>query len=336
MAHNSPPANHPESRRGELSRRDLLRATALSTAGAALALPENLLAATKPKTAAKPKAAAGSKTGPNPRTAPPKRVARAATPPLVPTRPFGRSRIPVSTLGLGMMFDAVDNQLVLKRAHDVGVRYWDTADCYTGGRSEKGVGRYFKRFPAHRKDIFLVSKSDDRDPEGMDRLLTRTLRRTHAGHVDLYLLHAVHDIDELDDKVRRWAEKAKKQGRIKLFGFSSHDKDPKMLMAASKLSWIDGLLISFNHDLMKHKATMEAVQACHEAGIGLAAMKLFRTSKPSRKDPNDNKNIFRHIDAGFSDEQARLRGVLGDPRIATALVTMKSTAAIDRFAKAAR
>ena len=56
--------------------------------------------------------------------------------PRVPTRPFGKTGVDVSCLSLGGMFDLPSNQLVLKQALRWGVTYWDTADCYEGGKSE--------------------------------------------------------------------------------------------------------------------------------------------------------------------------------------------------------
>ena len=59
----------------------------------------------------------------------------------VSRRPFGRSGIMVSTLSLGGMFDLLNNQLVLAKAFDWGINYWDTAEGYGRGRSEDGIGR---------------------------------------------------------------------------------------------------------------------------------------------------------------------------------------------------
>ncbi|NJL60469.1 MAG: twin-arginine translocation signal domain-containing protein [Desulfobacteraceae bacterium] len=48
----------------------------------------------------------------------------------VSTRPFGKTGVNVSTLALGTMFDTGSNQLLLRQAIQMGVTYWDTADCY--------------------------------------------------------------------------------------------------------------------------------------------------------------------------------------------------------------
>ena len=95
----------------------------------------------------------------------------------VPTRPFGRSGIDVPILSLGGMFDIPSNQTMLKQAIRWGVTYWDTAHIYGGGRSEEGIGEYFKSYPQDRKKIFLVTKSTARSPKGMSSDLEVAITR---------------------------------------------------------------------------------------------------------------------------------------------------------------
>lgn len=76
----------------------------------------------------------------------------------IPRRPFGRSGITVSTLSMGGMFDIINNRLMLAKAMEWGLTYWDTAEAYGGGRSEEGIGRWFARNPDTRKQVFLVTK----------------------------------------------------------------------------------------------------------------------------------------------------------------------------------
>ena len=61
----------------------------------------------------------------------------------MPRRPFGRSGIMVSTLSLGGMFDILNNRLMIAKALDWGINYWDTAEGYGRGRSEEGIGRFY-------------------------------------------------------------------------------------------------------------------------------------------------------------------------------------------------
>jgi len=110
---------------------------------------------------------------------------------VVPRRPFGKTGVQVSCLALGGMFDIPSNQLLMRQALKWGVSYWDTADCYEGGKSEIGIGQFFGKYPEARKEVFLVTKSDARDPEGMTRLLHRSLDRMKTDYVDCYFIHGI-------------------------------------------------------------------------------------------------------------------------------------------------
>jgi len=70
---------------------------------------------------------------------------------VVPTRPFGKTGIRVPVLSFGGSLDASLNMLVLRQAVKWGVTYWDTAHGYMGGRSEKAMGKYLKKYPEDRK-----------------------------------------------------------------------------------------------------------------------------------------------------------------------------------------
>jgi len=234
---------------------------------------------------------------------------------LVPTRPFGKTGAQVSILGLGGMFDIPSNQLVLRQALKWGVTYWDTADCYEGGRSERGIGSFFAKYPEARNKVFLVSKSDSRDPSGMTRLLDRSLERMKTDYIDLYFVHGISGIDELNKSIKAWAQKAKAEGKIKFFGFSSHSNMEECMLEAAKLGWIEGIMMTYNYRIMQKTEMKEAVAACKEAGIGLTAMKTqggwsFGSSSAA-------KLVDTFIAKGFTDAQAKLKAVWTNPNIAS-------------------
>lgn len=235
----------------------------------------------------------------------------------VPQRPFGHTGVNVSILALGGMFDIPSNQLMLRRCLQTGVTYWDTADCYEGGRSEEGIGRFFASNPDARKDIFLVTKSDARDPAGMSRLLQRSLERMKTDYIDLYFIHGLRTAQELSEDVKAWAQRAKKEGRIRFFGFSTHANMAQNLLAAAKLGWIDGIMFSYNFRLMHDDEMKRAVDACSEAGVGLTAMKT-QGGGPIKPDDSARKTLAAHFLArGFTPEQAKLKAVWSNPQIAS-------------------
>ena len=234
----------------------------------------------------------------------------------VSKRPFGKSGIDVPILALGGMFDIPNNQTIMKQALDHGVAYWDTADCYEGGRSEKGIGKFFANHPEARKEIFLVSKSDAPDPAGLSSLLTRSMERMKTDTIDLYFVHGIGSIDELNDDTKAWAHRMKKEGKIKLFGFSTHKNMEVCLSGAAKLGWIDGIMFSYNFRLMKKDSMKAAVDACTAAGIGLTAMKTQGGGSLRIENEAEVNMAATLLDKGFSDAQAKLKAVWEDTRIA--------------------
>ncbi len=236
----------------------------------------------------------------------------------VPTRSFGNSGIQVSILSLGGMFDMISNQLMLRQALRWGVTYWDTADCYGGG-SEAGIGKYFRKYPQDRKKVFLVTKSDARDPKGIAELLNRSLARLNTDYIDLYFIHGISSIDELGDDTRRWAEKAKAAGKIRLFGFSTHSNMEELLLKASQLGYIDGIMMTYNFRNMHTPEMKRAVAACVKAGIGLTAMKTQAERSwrsLSKGDTAQEKLMTAWEKRGFTEHQAKLKAVWTNPHIA--------------------
>lgn len=235
----------------------------------------------------------------------------------MPTRPFGKTGADVSILSIGGMFDIGKNQLLMKQALDWGVTYWDTADCYNyGGPTEAGIGKFFASHPEARKQVFLATKSDKRDPAGMSELLRQSLSRLNTDHVDLYEIHGVGSIEELTPRMRSWAEQAKADGKIRFFGFSCHQNMEVCLKGAATLGWVDGIMFSYNYRFMDKRGMREAVEACHKAGIGLTAMKTQGGGQVHVDSERELRMAGRFMEKGFTQGQAKLKAIWDDPRIA--------------------
>lgn len=235
----------------------------------------------------------------------------------IPTRPFGKTGVNVSCLALGGMFDIQSNQLLLRQALKWGVTYWDTADCYEGGKGEVGFGQFFKKYPETRKDVFLVTKSDKRDPDGMTKLLNQSLQKLNTDYIDLYFIHGMSYMNEINNETRAWAEKAKKEGKIKFFGFSAHSNMEDCMLAASKLGWIDGVMVSYNFRIMRSDKMKAAVDACVKAGIGITAMKTQGGGSVGMGSEAELEMAGRFLKLGFTDKQARLKAIWENPHIAS-------------------
>jgi predicted aldo/keto reductase-like oxidoreductase len=253
----------------------------------------------------------------------------------VPTRVYGKTGAKVAILSLGGIFDITTNQIILKKALDWGVTYWDTADCYHNGNSEIGIGKYFEKFPEARKSVFLVTKSDKRDQAGMTELLNRSLERMKTDYIDLYFIHGLKNPDELSDEVKAWAEKAKKENKIKHFGFSTHRNMAEQLLHASKLGWIDGIMMTYNYDLLKDDKMQAAVDACHKAGIGLTAMKTQRGGAVKTDTDADIELGGKFLEKGFTPQQAKIKAIWQDERISAICSQMPNLAILQANVAAA-
>ena len=235
----------------------------------------------------------------------------------VPTRHFGKTGIEVPILGFGTSLHVTFSQLLLKQAVKWGVTYWDTAQTYMGGNSEKAIGKYFAKYPADRKKVFLVTKSHAWSADDRTRDLNASLERMQTDYIDLYFAHGVGSAAELDAPMQRWAQRAKAEGKIRYFGFSTHRNVEQCMLAAAGLGWIDGIMMRYNFRSMHSDQMIRAVAACAKAGIGLTAMKTQGGGQVKTDTPTELKLAGRFLRKGFTDAQAKLKAVWQNPQIAS-------------------
>lgn len=243
----------------------------------------------------------------------------------MPTRPFGKTGVNVPILGFGSSLPTALSQRLLRQAFKFGVTYWDTAHSYMGGNSEKAIGKYFSKFPQDRSKIFLVTKSHAWSIEDLTRQLNTSLERMQTDYIDLFFVHSIYNIDELDEDTRAWADKAKSAGKIRFFGFSTHSNMEACLEGAAELEWIDGVMMSYNFRLMHTDRMQRAVDACFEAGIGMTAMKTQGGGQVSSDSETELDMAGRFIQKGYTDAQARLKAVWDNPKIASICSEMPNT-----------
>ena len=206
----------------------------------------------------------------------------------------------------------------------LGVTCWDSSRNYIGGKSEKGIGKYFDKFPEDRKKTFLITKSGASRPDDLTEHIYKSLERMKTDYIDLFLIQAVSNVKkEMTKDIQAWAEKTKAMGKIRFFGFSAHKNMENCLVDAVQLGWIDGIMATYNYRLMHTDRMQKAVDACAEAGVGLIAMKTQATlisnlwSELGKETDAALKLNQQFIDKGFTTEQAKLKSVWENPAIAS-------------------
>ena len=243
------------------------------------------------------------------------RLAKSSNEPAgMPSRPLGRTGVRVPILGLGGSLDL--EQLILRQAAKWGVTYWDTASSYMGGNSESRIGKYLDKYPEDRKKLFIVTKSHAWTVSGLTRDLNKSLERMKTDYVDLFFVHSVRSVDEMDSNRKAWSERTKAAGKIRFFGFSTHSNMAECVLGAANLGWIDSIMMSYNFRLMHSDGMERAVDACAKAGIGLIAMKTQGGGSVSTSSETELELAGRFLQKGFTDAQAKLKAVWENPNIA--------------------
>ena len=201
----------------------------------------------------------------------------------MPTRNLGRTGQLVGLFSLGgqAALEKPDNEAVavpiIERALDLGVNYLDTSARYGGEPrwSEQYFGKVMKR---RRAEAFLATKTHARDRDGSLKLLETSLRLLQTDHVDLWQLHA---LDSMDDVQRATAPdgavqamlRAREQGLVRHLGISGHS-DPDVLMEAIRRFPFDTVLMAFNAADPHHLSFRKLLELAVEREMGIIGMKI--------------------------------------------------------------
>lgn len=239
----------------------------------------------------------------------------------VPTRPMGKSGLPVSILSFGGI-DWSTNQNLLKLGFDLGVTMWDTSDRYRDGKSELGIGEYFTKYPENRKKVFLSTKATEKsDPQQIRDALNQSLERMKTDYVDLYMLSMMQGVPT---GAKEMMEEFKKEGKVKLVGFSSHLGNDQVVAQSIALGWVDVLMITYNYILMQKAEIQKQIDDCAKAGIGLIAIKS-QGMRTEAQETTEALSATKHfMDKGYTLEQAKLKAVWSDERIASICSAIES------------
>ena len=236
----------------------------------------------------------------------------------LPRRQLGKEGPQVTMLCMGGMMAALSPDYI-DIAWSMGIRYFDTADCYMKGQSEKIFAQWLAKYPERRKEIFLVSKDHPHNgPEQLLEMIDKRLAACGTTYLDAFYIHGLGPREYGDaslnwpksDAFKKTAEALKKSGKVKMVGFSCHDAMlTDYLNAAAEGGFVDIIMLAFNPFYEKGGEFDKALDACHQAGIGLVAMKTMRTTKdvPKRLPEFDKLGLTTH--------QAVLQSAWSDPRI---------------------
>jgi len=207
---------------------------------------------------------------------------------VIPTTLLGSTgvHIPRMAIGLGSRWCAVSDEdkalEILTYAFDNGIYYWDTAWSYTSADkkiiSEERVGKILKE---RRKQVFISTKVQSREPDEAKRQIEESLKRLQTDHVDMLKIHSVQtdtpEAIEGERKIFEVISKMKEEGITRFIGFSGHQED-KALMRMVKNYDFDSMLFALNHWNVNNGWKREdVIPLANEKGMGIMLMKLIRS-----------------------------------------------------------
>lgn len=205
----------------------------------------------------------------------------------LPTRMLGNTGITVPILGFGcgsrwMAAEDDDEALgILEHAINNGLYYWDTAANYENDRisSEERIG---KLLPSRRKEVFMVTKVDQREADKAKASIERSLERLQTDYIDLLHVHSIASVEDAENlgkkgQVLKVLHDYKQQGIVRHIGFTGHASAAGMKRAA-ELYDFEVMMIALNHYVETTAQPFEeqVVPFAASKGMGVVAMKVIR------------------------------------------------------------
>jgi predicted aldo/keto reductase-like oxidoreductase len=205
-------------------------------------------------------------------------------------RTLGKTGLKVTSLSFGCM--TASDPSVLERAADIGIIHFDTARGYQSGNNERMVGAALK---GRRKQAIISSKSIGKTAKEALADLDTSLRELGTDYLDIWYLHNRSTPAEVTDDLLEAQRSAKKAGKIRFAGVSTHYNMDQMLAYLVKLGQTDVVLTTYNFAMRNvaldgqpaRVADMTAaIRTARKAGMGIVAMKTLAggLSRVSRGD----------------------------------------------------
>jgi len=203
---------------------------------------------------------------------------------------LGRSGLQVSRICLGCMsfgskkwrewvIEEEDSRPVIKKALELGINFFDTANMYSVGVSEEITGRALKDF-ARRDEVVLATKvyfpmNELPNQGGLSRkhifsALDASLKRLGTDYVDLYQIHR-WDYNTPIEETMEALNDLVKTGKVRYIGASSMFswQLAKAIYIAKNKGWSNFISMQNHYNLAYREEEREMLPLCREEGIGV-------------------------------------------------------------------
>lgn len=233
-------------------------------------------------------------------------------------RPLGNTGESLSVIGFGaVVFNNEGPDFAsetVAKAIDAGVNYFDMGPSYGKGEAEEKGG---PAISPYRNSIFLAEKTGCRTKDEAATELRQSLKRMQTDHFDLYQLHGVTSMEEVETIIGPGGAleafvEARERGLVRFLGFSAHS-DEAALALMDHFDF-DSILFPVNY-VCWHRGNFgpAVLEAAQRKGMGILALKtLAKQPWPEGQEHKWAKTWYSPVDT-YEEARAALRWTLSRP-----------------------
>jgi aryl-alcohol dehydrogenase-like predicted oxidoreductase len=204
---------------------------------------------------------------------------------------LGSSGLKVSPVCLGMMsfgdksrrkwfLSEEEAEPIVRRAVELGVNFFDTADMYSNGETEEITGRLLSRLFAHRDDYVLATKvyfpmGDGPNDRGLSRkhimaAVDGSLRRLGTDYIDLYQTHRWDDETPIEETLAAFDDLVR-VGKVRYLGVSTMPawQLSKVQYTAQLGGFTKFVSMQNYYNLLYREEEREMIPLCADQGMGV-------------------------------------------------------------------
>ncbi|MEE5994035.1 MAG: aldo/keto reductase [Oscillospiraceae bacterium] len=220
---------------------------------------------------------------------------------------LGNTDIEVSKLCVGCMSFGVpsedfhqwtlgyeESSAMVKKALDLGINFFDTANVYSHGTSEEFLGRAIKEHTSREKVVIATKVYFNEGKLSKQGILTsvdESLQRLGTDYIDLYIIHRFdydtpieETMETLDSLVK--AGKVRALGASAMYGYQFHN----MQLCAERNGWTKFESMQNHYNLLYREDEREMIPICQQYGVSLTPYSPLAAGRLSRKEwKNDSK-----------------------------------------------
>ncbi len=202
---------------------------------------------------------------------------------------LGRSGLRVSPVGLGTMTFGNDSgwgaeegtaRALFERYLDAGGNFFDSADLYSGGKSEALLGKFVKERGARERAVIATKFTFNAEPgnpnaggngrKNIYRAVEGSLRRLDTDYIDLYWLHC-WDMHTPVEEVASTLSELVRAGKVRYVGLSDVPAwyVARYVSVAERFGWERPIALQLEYSLVERSIEREHVPAARELGLGV-------------------------------------------------------------------